>query len=368
MIRRSLLVAAVAVVLSLLVHGMGLNFMPRQDRAQPDAGQAAPAGASFVDFAEVIPATPEPEEAQPPEPPEPIEADIPSTEVLVASDNPQDVTTPDTGTARVTEPDAAETEQADTPPPETAQSPAPQETPATEVAETPPQQAESAQETPPAEPAERPEPPETPEVETADTPPVLEAETPQVTVEAAPDLPGIEAETADETVLGAAVTTSLRPPSRRPPAPDATETETETETAQETGTDTDTGTGTRTTNIQVSGLELLAQEISRRDSGSTGATAFSGARATGNADTTNYAGRVLVQLNRKRRLNSEEKGSARVEFQIDPDGTVAWVRVFARSGSPGIDRIAAAQVRSAAPFPRPPDGTPQRLAFVYRSD
>ena len=80
-----------------------------------------------------------------------------------------------------------------------------------------------------------------------------------------------------------------------------------------------------------------------------------------------YAGEVLLKLNRPRARSRGEKGNARVQFEISPDGSVAWVRILSSNGSAKLERDAAAAVRRAAPFPLPPNGTTRRFVFVYRS-
>lgn len=67
-------------------------------------------------------------------------------------------------------------------------------------------------------------------------------------------------------------------------------------------------------------------------------------------------------------MASSARGSARVQFQINADGSIAWVRVINSSGSSGIDQAAVAQVRKSAPFPKPPEGTTRQMVFVYHSN
>ena len=163
--------------------------------------------------------------------------------------------------------------------------------------------------------------------------------------------------TADETTLesAAAVSTSLRPPKERP-APDVLGAETGTQEAQR---------ATRViesplTAFKRSGVDLLSGARSN-------ATGFSGSRAAGNATTTNYTGLVLTRLNRAPIVYASARGAARVAFQINPDGSLAWIRILSSTGSSDIERAARAQVQSAAPFPRPPSGTSERLVFNYRN-
>ena len=55
-------------------------------------------------------------------------------------------------------------------------------------------------------------------------------------------------------------------------------------------------------------------------------------------------------------------------FQIDPDGSLAWVEIVDSSGSLEVERAAREQVRRAAPFPRPPSGTSRKLSFFYQNN
>ncbi|MEM6596488.1 MAG: TonB family protein [Pseudomonadota bacterium] len=105
----------------------------------------------------------------------------------------------------------------------------------------------------------------------------------------------------------------------------------------------------------------------RGGGGNRGGNGFQSASGPGNSDVTNYNGRVLVHLNRSRRIAVSERGWARVFFRINPDGSLAWVDVLDGSGSAEVDRGAKAQVRAAAPFPRPPNGGTRQLTFVYQN-
>lgn len=344
-------------VLSLLLHGLGLNVASHDVTSEPDGAAPPPpeAGGTFEDFVEVTPEAPEPERTEPSEPtevttPEPVEDMTPTSEALVATDTPQYDRAPDSGTAEVISPDAAEPTESPlaeaAPPPEgTAETAEPVEADA--VTET----AEAETDTSPAE-------AETPEEMSEEAPEeTVQPDEPEMVIASLPDEPDIPVETGEEPTEGAAVTRSLRPPKERPSA--------EALAARAATADGGSESGSEKTVIQSSGLELLAQEGSIS---ANGASPFDAARATGNSDTTNYAGRVLMQLNRSRRIRSSAQGTARVQFQINGDGSVAWVRVLTSTGSKGIERAAAAQVRSSAPFPPPPAGTSRRLVFVYHSD
>ncbi|MEP2716323.1 TonB family protein, partial [Pseudophaeobacter sp.] len=105
-----------------------------------------------------------------------------------------------------------------------------------------------------------------------------------------------------------------------------------------------------------------------QNNGQPGGAGFPGSGGNGNSDITNYAGRVLVHLNRAPSVRVSQPGSVRVLFAINPDGTLAKIDILDNTGSTELARAAKAQVRNAAPFPRPPDGTLRRLSFVYRSN
>ncbi|WP_299850313.1 TonB family protein [uncultured Roseovarius sp.] len=395
MIRRSILVATVAFMLSLLVHGLGLNFTTRNgppSSSENAAADLSDVGGVFEDFAEAVTETEVPEPAPVPDPPsvtspEPVDEQIPTSQALVASDNPQDVLTPDTGDAEVTEPDAAEPSERDaTAPGITAPSGGEDETNA-DVTASQTIEAESPAELPEGDAtgsvdpsgAQTSETETSPSNETVSTDPsapdpsprpaitvapeVVQAELPETTVETPADEPEILSALESEDGSSSAVTRSLRPPAERPSA----EALGVPEGAQRKSAQQGRATGVIESPLAVykrSSVDLLAFGSGGARSGSSG---FSGSRGPGNSSTTNYVGRVLVQLNRAPILYASVKGMAQVSFEINPDGTLAWVRILNATGSQDIRRAASAQVRSAAPFPRPPQGSSKRLAFVYRN-
>lgn len=386
MIRGSVVIAAIAVALSLLLHVMGISITAPRLAEQPDEGgpvDAVELGTSFEDLVETVtePVTPEP--AEPPDPaveeepePAPEPAEIPTSEVHVASDDPKRTFAPDTGEAEVVQPVAPEPVE-----------PEPVETPDTTDGEA--EASDEIDETPPVEPSETAETPEgdpeaaetvaetpteaetvTPEEQQAEAPALSEAPVPSVevpdpveseTVEA--DIPVTpseqvpDAEEANET-SELAVTSSIRPqlPDRRPtPAPQ----------------------GVLSGSRDFSALSFPSRQIEsplttyrRRGvdvftSGDSGNR--SGGRGPGNSDRTNYAGRVLVHLNRSPVVYSAARGFARVFFVINPDGTLNYVEVVDTNGSPDLERAAKAQVQAASPFPKPPGGVSRSLSFVYSS-
>ncbi len=368
MIRGSVVIAAIAVLLSLLLHAMGLSLTaPRltEQRRETSPTDTVELGNSFEDLIDEVTEPVEPEPAEAPEPPaeeqpEPEPAEIPTSEVHVASDNPQQTYSPDTGTAELVQPDVTEPVE-----PESAETEADAEGDAAasdDVEETPPVETAEIVEAPEGDPnavETAVEPPAVPDLAEAIVPepsatPVIPSET------ALPDaeIPVEEAEEDSET-SELAVTSSIRPklPDRRPdPEPQ----------------------GVLGGARDFSALRFPSREIespldtyrrrgidrfSQSDSGTR-----SGGRGPGNSDRTNYAGRVLVHLNRAPIVYTAARGFAKVFFEINPDGTLAWVDVVDSSGTPDVERAAKAQVRAASPFPLPPGGVSRKLSFVYSSN
>ncbi len=376
MIRRSVVIAAVAILVSLLLHVMGLTFTAPRLAEQP-AG-ASPdnkveLGNSFEELAEdsIEPVEPEPNEAPEPlaeEPPEPPE--VPVSEALVASEDPQVTPSPDLGSAEVVNPVATEPVEPDVA--ETESTSDGDKTASEDIDETPPVAPQEVVETPQGEPDSAAGPDETqpvaPSQQLAALPapevaPIPEVSTvPAVPLESEavePDVPDASnPETADE-ASELAVTSSIRP--QRPERSAATQRQ-----------------GVPNGARDFSNLRFPSQEIEsplttyqRRGidaftSGNTGTR--SGGRGPGNSNTTNYAGRVLVHLNRAPVVFVSARGFAQVFFEINPDGTLAWVDVVDSSGSPEVDRAAKAQVRAASPFPPPPGGASRKLSFFYTSN
>lgn len=349
MIRGSIYAAVVAMLLSLVVHGLGLGVASRQPQPSPveeSAGDLADVGAAFEDFAETITALEDPAPALTPDPadvtpPERAIQELPTSQALVASDNPQNVTVPDTGPDEVIEPDAVAPSQSDAPAPEAVERSGGEDN-VTMVTT--------------AETASLSSPETDPSPSTASIP------EPDMPDPEQPSDPETEAAEAREVASGSAVTRSLRPPKERPTQPvpgmpDAVQQE-DAERAGATGT-----IESPVTSYKRTGIDPFA---AIRSTAGRGATGFSGSRGPGNASETNYAGQVLVRLNRFPAVRPSARGVAQVSFEINPDGTVAWINILSSTGSPDIRRAASDQVRRAAPFPPPPDGTSQRLVFTYQ--
>lgn len=413
MIRRSTVIATVAIVLSLLVHFLGLSYTSRiqPERPAKDAKiDAVEMGNAFEDIAEAVSEPVPPESAPVPDPPvetlpepEPEFADTPTSEALVATADPQHVVSPDTGSAKAVQPDMiepSEPEESGVTEPKTVEPARGHEATTAEAAVTPPVEPDTVAAAPKGKPDAGTQPieavaaesvlrspiapapqrlaalpvPVAPALPVTPTPapaavPVIpverdtiDPETPETTVEPVPE--NSETAKAEDESGGSdlAVTSSLRPrlPSRRP-------------SAEPVGR-LDGSTGP--SDVRVAPSQLIESPLTtyQRDGidlfggAQPGGLGFRGSRSAGNSDTTNYAGRVLVHLNRAPAIRVSALGYARVLFQINPDGTLAWVDIIDSTGSQEIERAAKAQVRNAAPFPRPPKGASRKLAFVYRSN
>ncbi len=356
MIPRSLIIALFATVFSLCLHLLGLGVAGRIERAPPPKTTGAPISVSnaFEDIAEALedPVEPEPDLAPEPEPEQPIqpapppsEAEVPDTEVLVASENPQDTYAPDTGTAQIVNPVPLQGTQGEFAPKPDILEP----NTALNESEPVPEQADTA-------------------ATLGSQTDTVEALTPVVPQTSAPQVPISPVEE---------VIASL-PDASLPAVPvDPTETVTA-EPPEESPEDKpqplfpglrDGFADLRNPSKTIeSPLETFRREGSVAVGGfgiRSGSAANS--RGPGNSDTTNYAGRVLVHLNRSRTVHVKTPGFARVYFEINPDGSLNWVEIIDSSGSSDVDRAARVQIQSAAPFPIPPNGKSKQLSFWYSS-
>ncbi len=394
MIRGSLVVATLALVLSLLIHLFGLGFTFRvggQERSPEPLGDSVPVGTSFEELADDVAEPVEPEPAEepappvetPPEPDTADEADIPTSQALVASPDPQQVESPDIGDATEVSPEPAEpVEQTSN----IAAEVSPQQGTDSQQDVTPPLDPETVVETPAAppvesvteadevfaEPTESTEPEQLAAVEPqAAVDPVEESTVPVVPLETDPVLPESteQVETIEPDVVevpddnagsALAVVRSVRP--RAPSRP-----------SQPTD-DTPDRLFDSARNFDALRFPEQAIESPLATYQRKGVDAFAdanvgaqpGARGGGNSDTTNYAGRVLVHLNKAPTTHVPGRGYAQVYFEINPDGSLARVNIVDSSGSIKIDNAAKAQVRAAAPFPKPPGGKPRTMSFYYR--
>ncbi|WP_282119667.1 energy transducer TonB family protein [Ruegeria atlantica] len=378
MIRRSVMIAVVAILVSLFLHLMGLSVTGQRLAEDAPGGQAPESielSTTFEDLAEVVAEPIEPEPAEAPEPPVerlPEEPEIPVSEALVASENPQEVYAPDIGEAEVVQPTATEPVEPDVA--ETENTSEGDAAASEDFDETPPVEAETATDVPEGIPEAvaiepevatevQPVSPQPQELAALPVNPSPEAAIPVVPLESEaiePDDPVDPTEQdANEDVTELAVTSSIRPqrPERQP-------------TPERRGV----LNGAR----DFSELQFPSEVVEsplyayRREgldaftSGSSGSR--SGGRGPGNSDTTNYAGEVLVHLNRAPPVFVAARGFAKVFFEINPDGTLAWVDVIDSSGSSDVDRAARAQVQAASPFPLPPGGVSRKLSFFYTSN
>ncbi|MDP5218083.1 TonB family protein [Ruegeria sp. 2205SS24-7] len=378
MIRRSALVAVVALVVSLLGHLVFLSFTVA-DLSETQAGvspsEAVELGSAFEDFADAPPEPVQPDAAEVPEPPveetvEPEQAEIPTSDALVASADPQDVSSPDIGA----QPDAPEAEVSDPVEPSEADTGSSDENTVASVepdttVETPQEPPAAGIETAEVPDAEASAPPE-PQVSAALSAPdsavvpvvpsesdLLAADIPATRVEPLED--GAETPSESETQESEqAVVVSKRPrlPSRRPPA-------------EPRGTLNGFSNFDNLRNPQqtVDSPLTLFQRDSVDAFASSRTQSRSGGRGPGNSNVTNYAGQVLVHLNRAPVVYVSVRGFAQVFFEINPDGSLAWVDIVDSSGSPELERAAKEQVRRAVPFPPPPQGVSRKLSFYYQN-
>ncbi|WP_240336703.1 TonB family protein [Tropicibacter sp. Alg240-R139] len=386
--RGSLVIAALALVLSMLIHlfGLGLTFRVGGPDGPPDsAGDAVPVGTTFEELAEDAAEPVEPEPAEEPEPPvetspEPEEADIPTSQAQVASSDPQQVESPDIGSATEVSPEPAEPVEPTT---DSVDEVGTQQGTGAEEEVTPPLEAEPVAEAPVAPPVERlvetedvsPDPSESAEPEQLaavkpqaaqepieqSTVPVVPVETDPVIPESAEQVEPEETEKPDTGVGSAlAVTSSIRP---RPPSRQSKPIDTTPDSLFNSARNFDSlrfpeqAIESPLTTYRRKGVDAFADA---------NVGAQPGARGGGNSDTTNYAGRVLVHLNNAPTTHVPGRGHAQVYFEINPDGSLGRVNIVDSSGSIKIDNAAKAQVRAAAPFPKPPSGKSRTMSFYYR--
>lgn len=394
MIRRSAGIATAAILLSLGLHLLGLGVTVSDRPPAPAPADAPPTdmvalGNAFEDVAEPVSSPVEAEPAPVPEPPvetppEPDRAEIPTSEALVASDNPQQVAAPDIARASTVQPDrlaptpgdAGDPATATVTPPVTAEvretAPAGSaEAPADPVAQAADPVAQSA------DPAPQPDAAPAPAVTAALTaPPVPAAPVPVAPAPAAIPVIPLAPQAEDgadrappvvpvpdppEAEAGSALAVAASPRPRDRPRPPAAR-----------GSPDDP---MDFSSLRVPPAQLIESPLTvyRRDGidqiggqRRSGGAGYSGSGGPGNSDVTNYAGRVLVHLNRAPPVPVSGRGFARVMFEINRDGSLAWVDIIDGTGTPEIDRAAKDQVRSAAPFPPPPGGASRKLVFLYR--
>lgn len=94
--------------------------------------------------------------------------------------------------------------------------------------------------------------------------------------------------------------------------------------------------------------------------------ATSNSKSGGNAAASNYAGVVKRKIHRARRKSVNVRGAARVTFRIADSGALASISISRSSGSNRLDKVALTQVRSAAPFPKPPAGARRQYSVEIK--
>ena len=415
MIRGSIVVAAVAILVSLLVHILGLSMTapdkPTAPVAQGDS-DVVDLSNSFEDLAEALANPVEPEAA---EITEPEEAEVPTSNALVASENPEPVSAPDFGKAEIIQPDVIEPQDAEPADPSDNDHPT-----RADAENTQPEATDTIVEFPQAEPVAETEPieaevppisnaliaSENPEPDSASDfkeveivqPNVIEPQDADPSDSDQPASADAEAtrlkatDTVAEILQGEPVAETDSTEAEVPTTPIITalkpEDEVESLVPEQAVTEpvrprllgrnrNESPEGAADSSDEFADLRFPQQLVesplatfqrSGTDAFTSGDTQRqSGGRGPGNSNETNYAGLVLVHLNRSPPVYASAHGFARVFFQIDPDGSIAWVEITDSSGSTEIHRIAKQLVRKAAPFPPPPDGVSRKLSFNFRN-
>lgn len=379
MIRRSVFIALFALLLSLGFHLVGLGVAVRVERTSPPpetTGEVVAVGNAFEDIAEALQEpeepelAPEPEQEETVEPVPPVnESEVPDTEVLVASENPQDTFAPDTGTAQIVEPVPLAGTQSDfVPDPDISE-------PTAKPDETDP--------VPPQSDTSEPLGPKT-DIEQIESSVALTETTPPVAAEATeatepveeviaslpvtllPVEPGIQLSVPEAEIVKEAEPIEPTESGTAEPIEDSNEAEQQPLFPSWRNGFEDLRAPSQTIE---SPLETFRRDGSLAAVGGFGIQSGSAAnsRGPGNSNTTNYAGRVLVHLNRTRAVYAKTPGFSRVFFEINSDGSLNWIEIIDSSGSADVDRAARVQIQSAAPFPIPPNGTSRQLSFWYRS-
>ncbi len=396
MIRRSTGIGAAALVLSLVLHffGISLTFSTGSPPAASNsAAETVEMGDAFDELAEFRAEPVAPEPVEPPEPPvetqpEPEEAEVPTSQALVASPNPRQTPVPDTGMSQPVEPNTSgpvSPDTGDTPDPEIVPPSGGTDSGQSDARLTPPVTTDTQISSPLGDPAGDPAaeklsqdapPTAVPPVAAEPTPPTIVSPAPAIiaalppetvsptpeTVPSPSDLTGEETD-IDESAENS-ITTSLRPPTRP-------------ELPASLPQGTADGTSDQSDSLQApstvieSPLTAYARDgtnlfVGQRGGRRSGSQSFGNGRGPGNSDVTNYAGRVFVHLNGTPPIQVSVPGWARVVFRINPDGTLASVDIIDGTRTPEVDRAAKAQIRRAVPFPRPPDGKVRLLSFIYQ--
>lgn len=91
------------------------------------------------------------------------------------------------------------------------------------------------------------------------------------------------------------------------------------------------------------------------------------AQKAGNAEASNYPGRVSAAVARQRLPRARTNGVARVAFTIAGNGGLASVGLAKSSGDTDLDRAALNLIRRAAPFPPPPPGAQKQFVINIKA-
>ncbi|MDF1671116.1 MAG: TonB family protein [Roseovarius sp.] len=90
-------------------------------------------------------------------------------------------------------------------------------------------------------------------------------------------------------------------------------------------------------------------------------------KASGNAASSNYPGKVMRKIARVHKPRVGAKGSAVVAFTISANGGLSAISLARSSGSGQLDKAALRVVRKAAPFPPPPSGARRSFSVKIES-
>ncbi|MEM1174341.1 MAG: TonB family protein [Pseudomonadota bacterium] len=176
--------------------------------------------------------------------------------------------------------------------------------------------------------------------------------------EPAPDLPPQNPQPA----------TTEPEPVRNEPAPSPQQPDEPIDTPAQTR-EHDVQTGSNTTSQSEDGPDAI-DSVASPTSGSPAAGAQSDTTnlQMGDSDATNYAGKIVSILSRKRLPSSVPRGSALVSFSMQNDGGIVSIEIARSSGSKRFDRAAMRLIKAAAPFPKPPRGAMLDYTVVIKKD
>ncbi|MBO9452054.1 TonB family protein [Tropicibacter sp. R16_0] len=360
MIPHSRLVAVVAVLVAFGAHAGGLGGFGSRDTVEIEGGGDVEEAALGASFADMTAGTISPAEAHEVEQPTPEEAEETQAEQVApapeaAPEKPVEVAKPVevSKPVAVAKPVAAvapvQQKPQDLPPlvpivadqvrKEEAAKPLEMAMVTPAGAEIPPQESEPVQAAKPTEAAE-------PVVET-----VPEPVKPIEAIEPQPEVAPVEPRLA----AIRPVSRPERPVETKPAKKKPKKTESKPQVAAKAGSSTQNARkGTET------GTKPKGSANSRKSASASG--------AAGNAAASNYPGLVKRKIHRARRKSVKVRGTARVSFRIADSGALAAVSISRSSGSNRLDQVALAQVRAAAPFPKPPAGARRQFSVEIKGN